>query len=113
VSEKDPVLVAQEKTRAGIDKVLAKYGWKLGRVGVRGLYVDYHLERLDGGKQVVHSILLSDIVAWSLHPPTEREATALEATGLTVECFLLGVSLLLRVRMQNAVDNYTPPPVPA
>ncbi len=112
IEEKDPVLDAQAKTRAAINKALAKHGWKLEGVSLRArLNVVYKLERLDGGRQVEHIILLSDVMAWSLRTLPVDTNSPLAKAGLDAECLLLGIALLLRVKQENAADKYTPPAV--
>lgn len=96
--EKDPVLEAQARTKEAINRTLAKHGWKLGRVSMRrGAIVVYNLERLDGSKTIEHTVLLSDILMWGLGPPSQ--------TGHDVGELMLGLSLLRRVKAENAADG--------
>ena len=100
--EKDPVLEAQARTKEAINRVLAKHGWKLGRVGMRKVaVVVYNLERLDGSKTIEHTLLLSDILMWGMGPPS--------VTGHDVTELMLGLALLHRVKRENAADGI---PVP-
>jgi hypothetical protein len=99
----DPVLEQQSQNRKTLDKVLGKYGWKLGKVGLRagGTVVTYELVRLSDNRKVEEGVPLTEILMWSLNAEADPHTQAMHDSFPDLGSVLLGIRLLARVKQEN------------
>jgi len=92
----------QAETRATLDRGLAKYGWKLGKIRGRGITVVYELVHLtDANRVVAVPIGIEEIMQWTLQDEQSPVSAELAALGIST------TSLQLYLRLAAAAIRWS------
>lgn len=100
MSAKDDKMKAdQAETRRVMDDVLAKHGWKLGTVQVRGAMVNYNLIHVASGRASVKSIPIASVLLWAEH---DKDLPTGTPDGVSMTTLMLVAIFTSHVKGENA-----------